>query len=229
MKLKENNFYDPEIAYDPSDYVKCLFCEKTFISSAKHRKYCSNQCYKNGIKKRQNEKQHERYVKSLICRHCKKQCKYDQRYVAQCCLDEECIQKEKIRRRRISLKKYYNKHFKKPNKKKNRQNAKQYRKRHKNKINLKDRFRSKIKRNWIIKYKQKLKCEKCGEDRFYCLDFHHKNTENKNESIYHLISQKYGTNKILNEIRKYIVLCKNCHAESHFLQNNDQMQEGIDR
>lgn len=70
-----------------------------------------------------------------------------------------------------------------------------------------------------IKEKKSCGCQKCGEKRFYVLDFHHIDKENKNDTINHLRTCSLETLK--KEIEKCIVLCANCHREFHYLENID--------
>lgn len=100
---------------------------------------------------------------------------------------------------------------------------KEYNKNHyiKNKELYKKRAskRTKELRLWFKEYKKELKCEICGDCRFYVLEFHHKDPTNKKESVSQLIrlsSKKY----LLEEIDKCSVLCSNCHKELHYLEND---------
>lgn len=62
---------------------------------------------------------------------------------------------------------------------------------------------------------QRTACEKCGETRFYVLDYHHKNPTEKDFTIGQL---KKGSYQIIQEeIKKCICLCANCHREFHYL------------
>lgn len=58
-----------------------------------------------------------------------------------------------------------------------------------------------------------LKCSKCGEDRFYCLDFHHIDPLDKEAEVTKLIE---SPRKLKEELKKCIVLCSNCHRELHY-------------
>lgn len=58
-----------------------------------------------------------------------------------------------------------------------------------------------------------LKCSKCGEDRFYCLDFHHIDPSDKEAEVTKLIE---SPRKLKEELKKCIVLCSNCHRELHY-------------
>lgn len=61
----------------------------------------------------------------------------------------------------------------------------------------------------------KTPCAKCGEDRFYILDFHHIDPSTKCFTIGD--SYRGDTNKVKEEIKKCICLCANCHREFHYL------------
>lgn len=63
---------------------------------------------------------------------------------------------------------------------------------------------------------QKEKCAKCGETRFYVLDFHHKDASTKEFTIGKL--KKGSQDLIQDEINKCITLCANCHREFHHLE-----------
>jgi len=95
-------------------------------------------------------------------------------------------------------------------------NKEYYSKHKKNEIervkNRKERIRS-----WFKKYKQNLKCSKCGEDHVACLEFHHPNEKNKFFSILTAIERRgFSKERILSEIKKCTVLCANCHRKLHF-------------
>jgi len=67
-------------------------------------------------------------------------------------------------------------------------------------------------RTWYYELKSKLKCSNCSENNPYCLDFHHVNPELKEFTISQKITRK-NKQQILEEIRKCIVLCANCHRK----------------
>lgn len=65
------------------------------------------------------------------------------------------------------------------------------------------------------------KCYHCGEDKYYLLDFHHLNQDDKE----HELSRLIGDSKIeefFNEIEKCALLCANCHREFHWLESNQK-------
>ena len=72
---------------------------------------------------------------------------------------------------------------------------------------------------WFYEIKKELKCEFCGENRYWVLDFHHKDPKEKDAEIATLIYM--GSKKrIINEIKKCSVLCSNCHRDLHFKEKN---------
>lgn len=59
------------------------------------------------------------------------------------------------------------------------------------------------------------KCSKCGYDKNYAaLDFHHKDPSDKEFSISKIRWQ--SLDKIIPELNKCIILCRNCHSEHHY-------------
>ncbi len=68
-------------------------------------------------------------------------------------------------------------------------------------------------RRRIFEYKESLSCESCGEEETVCLDFHHKNPDEKEFSICNYNGA--GWDRVLLEIQKCHVLCANCHRKVH--------------
>ena len=68
-------------------------------------------------------------------------------------------------------------------------------------------------------YKKGLKCAKCGENRYYLLDFHHNDPNEKDYSISDNPNAKMET--ILEEIKKCTPLCSNCHRQFHFFNREN--------
>jgi hypothetical protein len=66
-------------------------------------------------------------------------------------------------------------------------------------------------------------CEKCGEKRTYCLEWHHINPSEKEEYIPVLVRKhEKDHEKIKKELEKCQVLCANCHREVHYLMRNGE-------
>jgi len=225
-----------DFSENEDDFTVCPECNIKFISSHKHRKYCSDECFELARHTYVKEKEKKRYVLNRTCKHCGEVVKSARKdlYSGGCCKKTECIEAEKIYRIRKSKLKWYNKNRKKPvrNKKKDAEASKRYRDKHRERVNKKNNYRKKKKREWVIDLKQKLKCKRCNNDKFYCLDFHHLNPAEKDFNISHAISRKYGKERILKEIEKCIVLCKNCHSEVHYLIEIDDgfnLEEWLNR
>ena len=62
----------------------------------------------------------------------------------------------------------------------------------------------------------KTPCEKCGEYRLYVIDFHHRDNSEKNIEVVKC-AKEHGVKKMWEEREKCICLCRNCHAEFHYL------------
>ena len=95
---------------------------------------------------------------------------------------------------------------------------KKYRKEHY--LNNKEKYIKKAKTyretftEWIVDYKKNLKCEICDEDRYWVLDFHHKDPKEKDTEISVLI-KSCNKKRILDEISKCMIICSNCHRDLH--------------
>ena len=75
----------------------------------------------------------------------------------------------------------------------------------------------------LVDYYRSLGCKKCGEKRFYLMEFHHRDPSLKDNTINHMIkSASYETLK--NEIKKCDVLCANCHREWHYLESTSNLK-----
>ena len=83
-------------------------------------------------------------------------------------------------------------------------------------------------KQYIKKYKQTHPCVKCGENRYYVLDFHHIDNNKERE-----LSQvkTWSISKIQQEIDKCAILCANCHRDFHWQETNNGItfQQYIDK
>lgn len=75
---------------------------------------------------------------------------------------------------------------------------------------------------WFLEIKKQLKCAKCGENRYWVLDFHHKDPKEKEGSISKMM-RECNKEKILNEINKCTILCSNCHRDLHHLEKHAEV------
>jgi hypothetical protein len=139
---------------------------------------------------------------------------------------------------KAGTKEYYSQYYQN-NKVKHYDNIKRFRKenpelakkyvkdwRNKNSESLKQTWReqkvqnNRNKRNLILEIKKKGFCSKCNDSRWFVLDFHHVDPSQKLFDLGE--GTKFGKNKILNEIKKCVLLCANCHREFHFLEKEKQ-------
>ena len=67
-------------------------------------------------------------------------------------------------------------------------------------------------------YKKFNQCLNCGEDRWWVLDFHHRDPSEKEDLISNL-AQWGSKKKLEKEIKKCDVLCANCHRDLHYKEN----------
>ena len=73
--------------------------------------------------------------------------------------------------------------------------------------------------------KLKRPCEKCGESRLYVIDYHHVDPKEKLFDISK--KHEHGIVKLRSELLKCICLCRNCHAEFHYLYGKDATKEDL--
>lgn len=84
-------------------------------------------------------------------------------------------------------------------------------------IEKNNRYLSKVKA-FIEEFKNNSSCEICGESRPWCLDFHHRDSREKEFNIGAFKGK--GIEKVKEEIAKCSVLCANCHRDIHYKENN---------
>ena len=68
-------------------------------------------------------------------------------------------------------------------------------------------------------HKLKQSCVKCGEARAYVIDFHHIDPKEKEFEPSQLINA--SNPRLMNELKKCVCLCRNCHAEFHYFYGNN--------
>lgn len=80
------------------------------------------------------------------------------------------------------------------------------------------RYRNK---DWLIKYKEKLACQKCGYSKkthpsfsIRALEFHHRE-DNKEFAVSNGVHSGVSIQRLKDEIDKCDVLCARCHMELH--------------
>ncbi len=70
-------------------------------------------------------------------------------------------------------------------------------------------------KEWLQAKKQTLKCCRCSENFWGCLDFHHLDPNTKDKEISKVVRDGWSIPRIELEITKCIVLCANCHRKQH--------------
>jgi len=74
-------------------------------------------------------------------------------------------------------------------------------------------------KDFIQRVKRKSECCKCGlKHKPYLLEFHHLDPSTKYKSVTNLQFNAYGMKLIKDEIRKCVMICRNCHMEFHHLE-----------
>jgi hypothetical protein len=112
--------------------------------------------------------------------------------------------------KRKSLKYYYD------NQEKVLKQCAEYREKNRDEIYQRDKKRN----DNFLKFKSSLVCECCGYNKCSAaLDFHHKDPNEKDINVGRL--RKSTMERILQEISKCIVLCKNCHYELHWSEQHE--------
>jgi DNA-directed RNA polymerase subunit M/transcription elongation factor TFIIS len=72
-------------------------------------------------------------------------------------------------------------------------------------------------REWLIEYKSKVACTRCGESHPATIQFHHTDPKEKDRSISEVANNGWSIERIEKEIAKCVVLCANCHAKEHYV------------
>lgn len=76
-------------------------------------------------------------------------------------------------------------------------------------------------RLWFREYKKTLSCVQCGQNHPATLDFHHVVRRPDNRKLRDLI-QNGTKNSILEELKRCVVLCSNCHRIHHWNERIDK-------
>lgn len=85
--------------------------------------------------------------------------------------------------------------------------------RYKNKVIANNHARQRETRALLLEYKQAHGCNLCLERSVVCLDFHHLDPSQKDFQLSSVSTQCWE--RVLEEVNKCILVCKNCHAKIH--------------
>lgn len=231
VKNNKNKFCSKECANlfkITSLTTKCHYCGKEIVHcKSVKRKYCNEQCKKLDLTKIEicaNCGKEIRVPKSKKQKKyfCNKECYIE--FVGKNKLSDEEVRqrmlesnkKSKIKHREQRLKDAKNYYWK------NRKELKE-----KNKIAYKKRAEQREKRKqdaykMLMDLKIMTDCIICGypKEKIPAIEFHHINPKEKNFIISRLVSSsKNNKEKFINEAKKCVCLCANCHR---LLHNNDE-------
>lgn len=90
--------------------------------------------------------------------------------------------------------------------------------RHRERLLEKRRQHNEELRQWLRRYKSRLRCAECSESHPACIQFHHRDREEKSFTIGQIIGRRryISLKKLEKEISKCDILCGNCHAKLHW-------------
>jgi hypothetical protein len=74
---------------------------------------------------------------------------------------------------------------------------------------------------FINKHRALVGCQKCGEKRYWVIDYHHVNPSQKDHPVTYY---KTAALEVLKkELKKCIPLCRNCHTDFHHLEKKTRI------
>lgn len=81
--------------------------------------------------------------------------------------------------------------------------------------NITKKYKNKVK-EWYDSFRKNLKCEKCSENRYWVLEWHHLDPNQKEFTVGNMVYSGYSIETIKKEIDKCICVCANCHKDIHY-------------
>lgn len=72
---------------------------------------------------------------------------------------------------------------------------------------------------WYVAEKTKGSCVVCGEDDYWCIDFHHIDPETKVETVSNGFNRGWSLKRLKEEVSKCHILCINCHRAEHYKEH----------
>jgi hypothetical protein len=99
--------------------------------------------------------------------------------------------------------------------------SKKYYEANKEKVIAKNKVRKKERKVDWRAFKATLSCVNCGEDHPATFDFHHVERHPDNRKVYKLL-QSNNIGGAIEEIKKCIVLCANCHRRHHWEEEQEK-------
>lgn len=86
------------------------------------------------------------------------------------------------------------------------------------------RAKQKGRQKWA-EYKATLSCTRCGESHPATLDFHHVTRLPSNRKVHKLVGSGQFT-AAMEEIKRCMVLCANCHRKEHYEMDRKGVKDG---
>lgn len=83
-------------------------------------------------------------------------------------------------------------------------------------------------RAWFDEILSKLACIHCGQNHPATLDFHHRDSSEKDGTVSSMLKNRFSKRLALKEIEKCDVLCANCHRIHHYEARLAQLEEASD-
>jgi len=102
--------------------------------------------------------------------------------------------------------------------------SKKYYEANKEKVIANNKVRKKVRRiDWQV-FKATLSCVNCGENHPATFDFHHVERHPDNRKVHKLL-QSNNIGGALEEIKKCVVLCANCHRKHHYEEDKEKKKK----
>jgi hypothetical protein len=102
-----------------------------------------------------------------------------------------------------------------PDRDRQREHWRNYYHRHPDRAAARRQKKRRARADWFQELKATLVCAQCGESDAACLDFHHRDGEEKTCAVADLVRNEASEERILAEIGRCVVLCANCHRKLH--------------
>ena len=80
-------------------------------------------------------------------------------------------------------------------------------------------------KNYVISLKKEGCCVNCGCTDYRCLHYHHTGKETKRKAISLMVQGGVSLSALKDEIAKCVLLCANCHAIEHWV--DDDIEESV--
>ena len=68
----------------------------------------------------------------------------------------------------------------------------------------------------IKRIKEAVGCCRCSERHIACLEFHHKEPDEKMFQVSAFRNYGYNVDRVVYEIKKCLLICSNCHKKEHY-------------